>query len=119
MLAAPPVIITSLALRLNDEALFVASCVQQVPRVSQGLALLVLSLDLGASELWHWLSGGTGANLLAGTSSRYVSLGVGEADSTIVCNGSFRTSVQMPQAKSATRARGNSVHPTCQATSQV
>jgi len=35
-------------------------------------ALLALSLDLGASELWHWLNGGTAANPLAGKSIDYV-----------------------------------------------
>lgn len=35
-------------------------------------ALLALSLDLVAAELWHWVSGGTAANPLAGKTVDYV-----------------------------------------------
>ena len=34
--------------------------------------LLALSLDLAASEVWHWLSGGTATNPLAGKTVDYV-----------------------------------------------
>lgn len=35
-------------------------------------ASLALSLDLSATELWHWLNGGTASNPLAGESIDYV-----------------------------------------------
>jgi len=46
--------------------------------------VLALSLDLGATELWHWLSGGTASNPLAGKVIDYVV--ATQADSNVAAN---------------------------------